>query len=504
MRSKRFSHSLSLQALLPQARFAIAGTGDVRVAACCRDSRRVERGDVFVAIVGASEDGHCHAREAVRRGAAAVLAERPVASEGAPVALVDNTAAAYAQLCQAFAGHPARDLAVIGVTGTNGKTTTTSLIAAILDAAGRRVGLSGTLGNCDSEISWPNPLTTPGAEALADWLDRCRVHDCSHAVLEVSSHGLSQARIAGIPLAVACITNVTSDHLDYHGSLANYRQVKRRMLDSLAPAGLAIINSDDPICRSWLADIECPTLTIGMQSSADVTARLLEAHLSEQSFVITAGSESIVVRTAMIGEHHIYNCLIATAAGLSMEIDLPTIVRGLENITAMPGRLERIECGQPFGVFVDYAHTPDALQRSLSTLRQVTAGRLICVYGAGGDRDRKKRPVMGRVVEQYTDAGIITNDNPRREPPEQIIEEILGGYFRPEQAIIEPDRASAIGAALNAAEPGDCVLIAGKGHETIQEIGDQRLDFDDRDVARGWLYAAESVDAMIGQSRRRN
>ncbi|MEX1224755.1 MAG: UDP-N-acetylmuramoyl-L-alanyl-D-glutamate--2,6-diaminopimelate ligase, partial [Pirellulales bacterium] len=299
-------------------------------------------------------------------------------------------------------------------------------------------------------------------------------------------------------------TNITSDHLDYHGSLANYRQVKRRMLDALAPDGLAIINSDDPICRSWLADIERPTLTIGMRSSADVSARLLEAHRSEQSFVITAGSESIAVRTAMIGEHHIYNCLIATAAGLSMNIDLATIARGLENITAMPGRLERIECGQPFGVFVDYAHTPDALQRSLSTLRQVTEGRLICVYGAGGDRDRKKRPEMGRVVEQFTDAGIITNDNPRREPPEQIIEEILAGYFRPEQAIIEPDRASAIGAALNAAEPGDCVLIAGKGHETIQEIGEHRIDFDDRDVARGWLYAAESVDAMIGQSRRRN
>jgi UDP-N-acetylmuramoyl-L-alanyl-D-glutamate--2,6-diaminopimelate ligase len=225
-----------------------------------------------------------------------------------------------------------------------------------------------------------------------------------------------------------------------------------------------------------------------MESSAELTAVEIEHFVSEHTFLLTAGSETIPVRTKMIGTHHVYNCLVAAAVGLAYGIDLPTIVRGLENLDHVPGRLERIECGQPFGVFVDFAHTPDALCGSLSTLREVVEGRIFCVFGAGGDRDQEKRPLMGRAVEQAADVAILTSDNPRNEPAEQIVRDILDGFHQPSSARVMLDRAEAIGWALGQARPGDCVLIAGKGHENYQIIGDRRIPFDDRDVAKSWLF----------------
>ena len=228
-------------------------------------------------------------------------------------------------------------------------------------------------------------------------------------------------------------------------------------------------------------------------ANAEITATALEKCISEQTFLLTAGSETIAVRTRMIGRHHVSNCLVAAAVGLTYGIDLPTVVRGLESVEYVPGRLQRLECGQPFGVFVDYAHTPDALECTLQTLREVTRGRLICVFGAGGDRDRRKRPLMGRAVEAGADLAIVTNDNPRTEDPQQIIREILDGFRNPEAAEVIPDRADAICRALGAAEAGDCVLIAGKGHENYQIVGHQRFEFDDAQVARDWLYETGGV-----------
>ena len=257
-----------------------------------------------------------------------------------------------------------------------------------------------------------------------------------------------------------------------------------------------MINADDPAAAGFLHLLEGPVLTVAVRRAAEITGQLIERFPSEQTFLLRAGSETMPVRTRMIGDHHVYNCLVAAAVGLAYGIDLTTVVRGLQSIEHVPGRLERIECGQPFGVFVDFAHTPDALEGSLRALRDVTSGRLICVFGAGGDRDRTKRPLMGRAVEEHADRAIVTSDNPRTEDPEQIIREVVSGFRSPIEVEVIADRAEAIRAALAEAAPGDCVLIAGKGHEDYQIIGHRRLPFDDREVACQWLYEFQPTEVV--------
>lgn len=483
-------HEISLRTLLPEAEFL--GADDIFVTSCSSDSRRVEPGSLFAALPGTRQDGHDHVEEAVSRGCGAVLVQRPVPGLAVPACFVPDTREAYGRLCQTLAGNPSRQLKVIGVTGTNGKTTTSCLIASILNTAGHRVGILGTLGICDGRRIAKSNWTTPPADELAHWLARMVKNGCTHAVMEVSSHALDQSRVAGMTFDAACVTNVRRDHLDYHGTLSDYRLAKARLFRHLSPEGFAVINADDPTAVSYLGMIDGPVLTIGMQSPAEITATVVERSISEQTFLLAAGSEIMPVRTQMIGTHHVYNCLVAAAVGLAYGFDLPTVARGLESAEYVPGRLQRIECGQPFGVFVDFAHTPDALTAALETLREVTSGRLICVFGAGGDRDAGKRPLMGKAVEAGADLAVLTNDNPRTEDPQAIIKEILSGFERPDAAQVIPDRAKAIGWALSQAQPGDCVLIAGKGHETHQIIGKKRIHFDDVEVAREWLYRAAS------------
>jgi UDP-N-acetylmuramoyl-L-alanyl-D-glutamate--2,6-diaminopimelate ligase len=483
-----WGHPIRLRQWLPEAE--LIGADDLCVASCACDSREVRPGDLFAALPGTTRDGHEFVVEAVGRGAAAVLAERRVAGVNLPFCLVPDARNAYGRVCQALAGNPSRDLRVVGITGTNGKTTTSHLVAGVLASAGYPVGVLGTLGAFDGTDAWPSSMTTPPAHELARWLGRTRANGCTHAVLEVSSHGLAQSRLAGIELDAACITNVRRDHLDYHGSIHDYRMTKCRLLEYLTGEGFAVINADDPISAAHLAQIGSPALTVAMRSAAEITAEIVERYLSEQTFLLTAGSETIPVRTRMIGTHHVYNCLVAAAVGLAYGIDLATVVRGLESVTAVPGRLERIECGQPFGVFVDFAHTPDALAGSLRALAAVVEGRLFCVFGAGGDRDKHKRPLMGRAVESAADVAVITSDNPRSEDPNAIVADVLRGFREPERVRTIADRGEAIRWALSAALPGDCVLIAGKGHETCQIIGENPIPFDDREVARDWLYRA--------------
>jgi UDP-N-acetylmuramoyl-L-alanyl-D-glutamate--2,6-diaminopimelate ligase len=477
---------VSLRRLLPEAE--IVGADDVWITGCSSDSRQLHEGELFAALSGSRCDGHDFAADAVARGCAAVLAERPIAELSVPTCVVPNPRESYARLCQTLAGCPSRQLKIIGVTGTNGKTTTSCLIAGVLSAADHKVGVMGTLGYLDGRIVEESTHTTPPPERLASLLARMVRNGCTHAVMEVSSHALDQSRVAGLEFDAACVTNVTHDHLDYHVTLGEYRQAKAKIFDYLNIEGFAVFNADDPGSAEFLHHHAGPALTIGIDSPAEVTAVPIEQFTSEQTFLLTAGSETVPVRTQMIGRHHIYNCLTAAAVGLTYGIELTTIVRGLESIGHVPGRLERIECGQPFGVFVDFAHTPDALTGVLKTVRQVTAGRLICVFGAGGQRDTQKRPLMGRAVEKSADIAILTNDNPRHEDPQAIIREVLAGFVNRDTALVIPDRTAAIHRALSMAEPGDCVLIAGKGHETCQIIGDERLPHDDRDVAREWLY----------------
>ncbi len=479
-------HRVSLRKLLPTADFL--GTGDICVDGCTCDSRRVKPGDLFAALAGSQSDGHDFVAEAVRQGCAAVLSERPISGLPVPHCVVTDSREAYGRVCQALAGNPSHRLKLVGVTGTNGKTTTSCLIAGVLAKAGHRVGLLGTLGYFDGEDADEAAMTTPPAGRLAAYLGRMVRNGCSHAVMEVSSHALDQSRVAGVRFDAACVTNVTRDHLDYHATIRDYRMAKSKLFDHLAGEGFAVINADDPTSAGYLRRIDGPVLTVGIRSVAEITATPIEQHRSEQTFLLTAGSETVPVRTQMIGTHHIYNCLVAAAVGLTYGVDLMTVARGLEAAGHVPGRLERIECGQPFGVFVDYAHTPDALAGSLQTLREVTPGRLICVFGAGGDRDREKRPLMGRAVEREADLAVITSDNPRWEDPRQIIDEVLTGFDHPQQAEVIVDRTDAIRLALAGAEPGDCVLIAGKGHETYQIIEDRQIPLDDCQIANDWLH----------------
>jgi UDP-N-acetylmuramoyl-L-alanyl-D-glutamate--2,6-diaminopimelate ligase len=482
-----------LRPLLPGAEFV--GADDIGVTSCARDSRRIRPGDLFVALPGAVRDGHAFIREAVAGGATAVIAQRPVPGSPVPTCYVPDAREAYGRVCQALAGDPSRQVRVIGVTGTNGKTSTCCLIASILRAAGYRAAITGTLGRYDGLDVTETGLTTPPADELALWLARAVQNHCTHAVMEVSSHGLAQSRIAGISLDAACVTNVQRDHLDYHGSLREYRLAKSRILEHLSGEGFGVFNADDPISYSFLPQVAIPALTVGIRSAAEISGTLIERYRSEQTFLLTAGSETVPVRTRMIGTHHIYNCLMAAAVGLAYGAELTTVVRGLEDVEQIPGRLQRIECGQPFGVYVDFAHTADALSAALRTLRQVCNGRLICVFGAGGDRDPKKRPLMGRAVESEADTAVITTDNPRNEDPRAIEADIVRGLRHPECAKAIADRREAIAWALAEAEPGDCVLIAGKGHEKFQTVGNHRYEFDDCEVARTWLYQYQPAGA---------
>jgi len=479
------SSGTSLRELFADA--TLVGGGDIRATSVCSDSRQVRAGDVFVAISGVDHDGHDHVRQAIERGAKAVLAERQLPIAGVPVCIVSDTRIAYGQLCQALADNPSRQLRVIGVTGTNGKTTTAALVKSILNEAGARTGLLGTLGYFDGYDAAPASHTTPPAPVLAQWLARTAAQGCSHAVLEVSSHALCQSRIAGVELDAAIITNIGHDHLDYHGSVQNYRNAKVRLLSHLSPHGAVVLNIDDPACARLLSETFHPTLTISMRSEAELTATVVERHMGQQTFLLSAGSDTVPVRTRIIGDHHVYNCLCAAAVGLTYGFDLREVVRGIEAVTTVTGRMEPIVCGQPFPVFVDYAHTPDALEACLAALREVTTGRLICLFGAGGNRDREKRPLMGSIVERLSDIAIVTSDNPRDEDPRLIAADVLAGFTTSDHVHTIPDRAEAIAFALQSAAPNDCVVIAGKGHETYQVIGKQRVPFDDRAMTEQML-----------------
>ena len=484
-------HLVRLRDLLPDGQWI--GPDDVGIRGCTCDSRKVRDGDLFVAIAGSRFDGLAFVDEAIERGCAAVLSDRPLPDGGlaAPYCIVSNARAAHGRICHALAGNPSQKLKLIGVTGTNGKTTTSCLIAGILTAAGYRPGVLGTLGYLDGARVEEATHTTPPPEQFAALLARMVDNGCTHAVMEVSSHALDQSRVAGACFDAACVTNVTRDHLDYHASRHDYWVAKSKLFHHLSGEGFAVLNADDPGAAAYLHQIDGPALTVGIQSPAEITAVPVEMSLSEQTFLLNAGSDTVPVRTQMIGLHHIYNCLSAAAVGLAYGIPLTTVARGLESVGHVPGRLERIECGQPFSVFVDYAHTADALAGVLTCLRGASGGRILCVIGAGGDRDREKRPAMGRAVAEHADITVLTNDNPRHEDPQAIIEDILQGFETRNNVRIIPNRTEAIHQALSEARPGDCVLIAGRGHESHQRIGDARVPLDDREVARQWLYTEQ-------------
>jgi len=449
-------------------------------------SREIRPGWVFVAIHGAEQDGSAYAEDAVRRGAIAVIAEEALPlSPGVALLVVPDSRLAAARLASVFFGEPACDLRVVGITGTNGKTTTATLLKAVWEAHGEPTGMVGTIAYEIGGRSIAATRTTPDAVNLQHLLQGMVKSGCRAAVLEVSSHALVQKRTACIDFAAAAFTNLTRDHLDYHGTMEAYYDAKAMLFRDLPAGRIGVVGTDDAwgqrLAREPLA---CDVVRTGLHTGADVYAEIVESNLDGSRFVVLSPWGRHEVALLLPGAHNIRNALTCFALACSLGITPETACAALGHVRHVRGRLQRIASAAPFQVFVDYAHTDDALRCVLQELRKHTPGRLLVVFGCGGNRDREKRAMMGAAVYAHADASYLTSDNPRNESPQAIIDAVLAGY--PTDAVVatDTDRRTAIRMALADARPGDTVCIAGKGHETYQEVEGRMLPFDDVAVAR--------------------
>ncbi len=473
----------------------VRGDGAVRVRDVQQDSRRASAGDLFAARTSDRERLDAHVHEAIGRGASAILAVPGSVgpSVGVPVVEVDDVRLALGFAAEAVHGHPSRSLEVIGVTGTNGKTTVTWLAEQVLERMGARPARLGTLGYSLGQDRTTSPLTTPEADEVTRWMARARDGGATHFAMEVSSHALVQARVEAIAFRAAIFTNLTQDHLDFHGDMETYGRAKRRLFVDLSPA-LAIVNVDDPFGARLAGEAAGRVLRVARsdgEGRPDVYAESFALDARGLRARVRSPTTQVDVDTPLAGVHNLDNALALLALVEALGLDVEAAARALGSVTGAPGRLER--CDGPSDdvlVLVDYAHTPDALSRALDACRRMTERRVLCVFGCGGDRDPDKRPKMGRAVARGADRAIVTNDNPRSEDPAAIVRAIEAG-LRDGGADYEIvlDRAAAIDLAVNEAERGDVVLIAGKGHEPYQILGSRRVDFDDRVAARRALLA---------------
>lgn len=490
------------------------------MSAVCDDSRDVTPGALFVAVAGTRASGAAFVDDAVARGAVAIVADGDIKRAGrrqadgsghaatlrtgaagatveaGPVAiLVPDARRALARLAAVFHGldqvQADGGLAVTGVTGTNGKTTIAYMLRGLLRAAGRPTAMLGTIEYDLVGRRMSANLTTPGSVALTRHLIEAHAAGARHVVMEVSSHSLDQRRTDGIRFSTAIFTNLTQDHLDYHRTREDYLRAKQGLFDGLARDAVAIVNADEPASEKVVVNCRARIIRYGICKPADIRARIIEEGPSggRFAFVCEGACRGVAfeARTQLVGRHNVSNAVAAAAAGWAMGLDVEAIQRGLAALTHVPGRLERVETGLlGFDVFVDYAHTDDALKNVLRAVRPLTRGRLWCVFGCGGDRDRTKRPLMARAVAEGADAFIITSDNPRTEDPLAIIAEIERGLTVEDQAraMVVPQRAEAIHRAIGLLEPGDMLVIAGKGHEDYQILGTEKVHFDDVEVAR--------------------
>ena len=477
----------------PSGRSGDAST--VPIAAIAYDSRRVIPGALFVALKGLKADGGAFVEQAVSRGAKAIVSESaPPGTIDVPWITVRDARLALALLADRFFKHPSRRMPVIGVTGTNGKTTTAYLLCAILDAAGRRAGMLGTVAYRIAGEDREASRTTPEAPDVQQLLNEMLEQGSRSAVMEVSSHALSLKRVDGMQFAAGVFTNLTRDHLDFHEDMEAYFAAKRRLFEMLPPGAPGVINIDDPRGPS-LVEISNRPVTYAINNQADVTPGSIEMTLAGFRVEVATPQGTVHVTSKLVGRPNVYNVLAATATAVSLDVPIDAVERGIANLAGVPGRFELVsQPGDDVTVVVDYAHTDDALRNLLETARPLAAQRLITVFGCGGDRDRSKRPLMGMVAARLSDVVVITSDNPRSEDPKRIIEEIERGIPAGSQAsarapVVESvvERAAAIERAVSLAGQGDVVLIAGKGHEKYQQIGDRVLPFDDGEVARAAL-----------------
>ncbi|AMA72568.1 UDP-N-acetylmuramoyl-L-alanyl-D-glutamate--2,6-diaminopimelate ligase [Aneurinibacillus thermoaerophilus] len=480
------------QLLAPLALWRATGNVKTNITGIEVDSRKVKPGDLFICLPGFTVDGHDFAVKAVERGAVAVLAQREV-SVHVPVVYVPDTKRAMAVLADRFFGHPTQHMKIIGVTGTNGKTTTTYLIERILGEAGHPTGIIGTiemrLGDEVREVK----NTTPEALDLQRAFRWMKDKGAEYAAIEVSSHALDMGRVRGVRFATGVFTNLTQDHLDYHKTMENYLQAKGLLFSQLGNEydnermKYAVLNADDPASETFARITPAQIITYGIRNAADVRARdiLITANGTRLTIDTFVGSMTLTLR--MIGNFNIYNALAATAACLVEGIPLEQIKATLEKVEGVRGRFERVDAGQDFTVIVDYAHTPDSLENVLKTIREFAEGKVYCIVGCGGDRDRTKRPIMASIAARYADVAVITSDNPRSEDPKAIIDEMVAGLIadgvNEERYFTRVDRREAIREAIHRAAPSDVVLIAGKGHETYQILKDKTIHFDDKEEA---------------------
>lgn len=473
----------------------VRGSSDRDIINITYDSRQVAPGSLFVALPGSKVDGHDYVAAACRQGAVAVLVQKDViADPEVTVIRVADTRAAMQAVASYFFDYPSSKLRMIGVTGTNGKTTTTYILRAILMQAGFRVGLIGTIQNMIGQQVLPVKNTTPDVIELQALLADMVEAGVEYVVMEVSSHALALDRVSGTEFDVGVFTNITRDHLDFHITFDNYIEAKAglfRLLsrpEAVKSSKTAVVNSDDPAAATILANSDCRQLTYGITQRADLQAADIDVRADGASFTVTGSFGSLPLALKITGIFNVYNTLAAMGAALAEGIDTSQIKQAVEEFRSVPGRFELVDAGQPFTVIVDYAHTPDGLENILKTARQFARRRIIVVFGCGGDRDRTKRPIMGKLAMQYGDVVIATSDNPRSEDPGSILREIeVGlkeGCSSQKNYEIVTERREAIAQALRVAQPQDVVIIAGKGHETYQILKDRTIDFDDREVVR--------------------
>ncbi len=485
-----------------------SGNLDTTVKGLAYDSRHVKPGFIFIALRGAKVDGHDFIEKAIAAGAVAIIAETPPAADSQmPWLHVADTRQTLALLAAEIDKHPAKSLDLAGITGTNGKTTIAFLVHYLMNKALKRCGLIGTIRYDLGDTEIPATHTTPESMELSGYLREMRDNGCRAAALEVSSHALAQHRVFGLPFKVGVFTNLTQDHLDYHETMENYFESKCILLQTIADqaSGRMIINNDDTWGRKLIQRFEGTGRVIryGIGLGADLHASNIRYDLTGTSFELNAKGRQLLVRTPLIGDFNVYNTLAALGAADVLGANFREAVNNLKEAPQVPGRLERVsDDASRFHIYVDYAHTPDALVNVLRTLRALRPNRIITVFGCGGDRDRLKRPLMARAAEAGSDICILTSDNPRTEDPKAIAADARKGFSRKSFAEML-DRGEAIRTAINNASPGDIVLIAGKGHEDYQDIQGVKHYFDDRRVARGAMFARRDQVAMKREEQQR-
>lgn len=475
---------MNLYTLLKGAGYSTEGVADAEVTLVTEDSRKAEKGSVFVCIKGARFDGHDAAVSAVESGAVLIVAERDTGVKNQLI--VSDTREAFSLLSASFFGNPAEKLRLVGVTGTNGKTTTCFLLKSIFESLGRKTGLVGTVKNMVGDVEYPAKLTTPDPFELNSLFAKMVEAGCEFCVMEVSSQALAQQRVAGLHYEVAAFTNLTQDHLDYHGTFENYIAAKHKLFEN---CDKAVVNADDEAYKAMIEGASCSVATCSaLRDSADYSAKNIEHKPGGVSYFLVGIGKLERIKMRIPGGFTVYNSMTAAVCAIQLGLPFADVAAALSQATGVPGRIEVVPTDTDYTVIIDYAHSPDGLQNILASLRKIAQARIITVFGCGGDRDRTKRPLMGQIAADMSDFVVVTSDNPRTEDPEAIVNEVAEGTKNAKVPVVTiVDRTQAIEFALKEAESGDIVLLAGKGHETYQIIGTEKIHYDEREIVKNIL-----------------